>query len=136
MIKILESLTPNDLLSVAQVSIQFNRLALYTFKRKYKKFEIYRYFRSLDENKLSRIFENFGHLMRELDLIPLFYPWHSMKLQIKSIQLIKKHCTKTENMKILKLSDFSNIGRQLDILLPMFEGLETLELKKVTLSMN
>lgn len=134
--EIFESLPPADLLSAAQVSIQFNRLARHIFKIKYDDFRIYRYFRALDDNKITQIFKNFGDLMRKLDLIPLFYPWHSMRLQKKTIELIQKYCLTGENIRELKLSDFSNIDRKLEILFPMFERLETLELKRVTLSLT
>lgn len=133
--EIFESLLPADLLSVAQVSIQFNRVARHVFRIKYSDFRIHDHFRALDDTKITQIFRNFGDLMKKLDLIPLFYPWHSMRLQKRTIELIQKYCM-AENISELKLSDFSNIDKRLEMLFPMFERLEILELKRVTLSLS
>lgn len=88
----------------------------------------------MDEGQITKLFDNFGHLILKLGMMPLFRPRYNFFKQANTIKLIKKHCTRSENhLQELKLIDFSNIQEQLLDLTEIFERLEVLELRTVNL---
>lgn len=131
---VFKNFNPRDLIRLAQVSLQFQRVAQQTFRRKYKRIHLNKHFSQLNSKTLRLIFENFGHLIEEFSTTSNFYPWFSSSLQKMTISMIVKNCAQKENpLRSLELRFFTNIGHKLVDMNEIFEHLEVLKLDHVAI---
>lgn len=135
MLEIFEYLNVKDLCTVAQVSLQFEKLAQIMFRIKYRKFKLEDHFTSISKNKLRALFINFGKYMEHLDITTRVfkYDWTCATIQTYTIWLIKQNCTISNRLRILKLDNFSGIGRNFRSLEKILDNLEVLEVKRTAL---
>lgn len=104
-LEIFEELSLKSLIKVAQVSIQFNRLAQIIFSKKYRTF----IFDELDisQAEILIVLDIFGHLIRKLTLEPKLCGWHNVGIQNGILKAIEKNCSgDMNNLKSLELHDF------------------------------
>lgn len=134
-LEIFDYLSVKDLCSVAQVSLQFHKLAQITFRIKHRKFKLSDHFKSVSKNKLRALFINFGQFMEHLDITTRVfkYDWTCLTIQTYTTWLIKQNCTRKNKLKTLKMEHFSGIGRNLHSFENLLANLEVIELKYTAL---
>lgn len=134
-LEIFNHLSVKDLCSVAQVSIQFQKLAQITFRIKYRTFKLSDHFTSISKYKLRALFINFGQFIKHLDITTRVfkYDWNCLTIQTYTIWLIKQNCISGNNLKSLKMEYFSGIGRNFQSFDRILANLEVLVLKNTAL---
>lgn len=115
--KIFLYLDMKTLIKAAEVCIRFNERAKETFANKFNVLDLY-YLRKFKPAKLDRFFENFGAVIRSLEMYQEFN-------SVKDLERATKYCTSLKSLKLWNL----RIGEQLtEQLKPLFTTLESLTL--------
>lgn len=116
-----------NLVNVAQVSLQFEKLAISTFGTKYKHFMLNNRSITAGDNNLITIFKTFGNVMQSVSTPSKSYPWYERQTQKLIILLIKKYCS-NDSLQCLKLYNFSSIKRYFILMDDVFVNLKILHL--------
>lgn len=119
-----------NLISTAEVSLQFEGLAISTFEMKHKHFLLNNRNDTANDKTLIAIFRIFGRVMQTVETPSKSYPWYDRETQKLIIVLIKKYCA-NDTLRCSKLYNFSSIKRHLILLNNILPNLTILHLNYV-----
>lgn len=124
-----------DLCSAAQTSLQFQRLAIKTFKKYHRNLDITNKYKIISNDELSELFETFGKYMKKVKINCHCFPYANSFMGNKTLQLIRKNCLNDDqSLESLHLQYFCQVlPQEIRDLYPLFSKLKELTLNQVKL---